>query len=180
VKKDKLLILDLDETLIYATESKLSHEPDFIFHTFYVYKRPYLEHFLSTLVDHYDIAVWSSASSDYVNIIVNQFIAPIIPLQFAWSDERCTYKRNIELDEYYYIKDLKKAKKKGYSIDSMLIVDNTREKVSRNYGNAIYPSDFVGDQDDSELKDLTTYLLGIKDHENLRRLEKRGWKSTIS
>jgi carboxy-terminal domain RNA polymerase II polypeptide A small phosphatase len=36
----KLLILDLDETLIHATSKKLSREPDFIVFDYFVYKRP--------------------------------------------------------------------------------------------------------------------------------------------
>jgi hypothetical protein len=39
--KDKLLILDLDETLIYAAEIPLARSPDFLVYDYHLYKRPY-------------------------------------------------------------------------------------------------------------------------------------------
>jgi NLI interacting factor-like phosphatase len=43
-----LLILDLDETLIYATEEPLQRVPDFIIGPYAVYRRPYLTEFLTS------------------------------------------------------------------------------------------------------------------------------------
>jgi hypothetical protein len=43
----KLLILDLDETLVYATEEKLERQEDFIVGQYYVYKRPFYTSLLS-------------------------------------------------------------------------------------------------------------------------------------
>jgi RNA polymerase II subunit A small phosphatase-like protein len=40
-KSDKLLILDLDETLIHAIEKELQFSADFTIDKFFVYKRPY-------------------------------------------------------------------------------------------------------------------------------------------
>ncbi len=45
-KSDKLLILDLDETLIHATENELNFSADFRFDRYFIYKRPYLDQFL--------------------------------------------------------------------------------------------------------------------------------------
>lgn len=47
--KKKLLILDLDETLFYATEEKLDREPDFVVGQYFVYKRPFVGLFLTLL-----------------------------------------------------------------------------------------------------------------------------------
>ena len=41
-----LLILDVDETLVFATEKELSRKADFIVFDYHVYKRPYLNQFL--------------------------------------------------------------------------------------------------------------------------------------
>lgn len=61
-----LLILDLDETLIHATSHKIRDDFDFqVFH-YFVYKRPFLDEFIATCVEHFELAVWSSASDDYV------------------------------------------------------------------------------------------------------------------
>ena len=65
-----LLILDLDETLIHATATKLSDDYAFQFFHYYVYKRPGLEAFLRSCAANFQLAVWSSASDDYVQQVV--------------------------------------------------------------------------------------------------------------
>lgn len=42
-----LAILDVDETLIYATKEKLIREPDFEVFDYRVYKRPNLNEFIN-------------------------------------------------------------------------------------------------------------------------------------
>jgi len=44
-----LAILDVDETLIYATKEKLSGEPDFEVFNYKVYKRPNSNEFINRL-----------------------------------------------------------------------------------------------------------------------------------
>jgi len=46
VSLGKLLILDLDETLIFATERPLTREADFRIGPYHVYRRPDLADFL--------------------------------------------------------------------------------------------------------------------------------------
>ncbi|MEM9507269.1 MAG: NIF family HAD-type phosphatase [Cyanobacteria bacterium P01_E01_bin.35] len=54
--KLKLLILDLDETLIYAQEKSLEREADFYTEFYCVYKRPYLQEFLQFCSEYYQVA----------------------------------------------------------------------------------------------------------------------------
>ena len=75
-----LLILDLDETLIHASATKVREEADFqVFH-YFVYKRPGLATFLTTCTQHFKLAIWSSASDDYVQAVVKQILPPSITL----------------------------------------------------------------------------------------------------
>jgi len=53
----KLLILDLDETLIYATAEKLQREPDLRVGQYFVYKRPFVEPFLDVCFESFEVAV---------------------------------------------------------------------------------------------------------------------------
>ena len=173
-----LLILDLDETLIFGTTWELDYRCDFEVGLFYVYERPMLHPFLDAVSDVYDLAVWSSGSCDYV-----QEIADVIGSEhefdwkFVWSRSRCVVGKNLETQESFFIKDLKKTKRFGYPLERTLIVDDTPTKCIRNYGNAIYPSCFEGDWRDRELEPLAAYLLGISDKPNFRSFEKRSWKS---
>ena len=80
------------------------------------------------------------------------------------------------MDEYVHEKRLKKVKKLGFSIEQILMVDDSPEKTKDNYGNAIYVTAFEGKQNDIELKKLAAYLISIKDSSNVRSFEKRAWK----
>ncbi|SEC79268.1 carboxy-terminal domain RNA polymerase II polypeptide A small phosphatase [Tenacibaculum sp. MAR_2009_124] len=191
MKEEKLLlILDIDETLIHATSNKLDKEEDFSVFNYYVYQRPYLHEFIDEIRNDYHLAIWSSASDDYVREIVNCIIPKEINLQFVWGRSRCKPKRILDIDsygiydnryqeQYNYIKPLKKVKKLGFKLERTLIVDDTPHKCIENYGNAIYPKEYLGQNDDDELLFLAKYLKTLKDEKNVRKIEKRDWKKKI-
>lgn len=176
VKPTKLLILDLDETMIHSTESRLLHPEDILFDQYFVYKRPFLDQFLIDISQHYTVGIWSSAGDLYVQTIAEKIKPPGVDFAFVWGLSRCTLKRDVERDIFEYEKKLSRLKNKGYSMESMLIVDDTREKSRSNYGNAIYISEFTGNRDDVELPHLFRYLLSLKEVSNFRTIEKRGWR----
>lgn len=170
-----LLVLDLDETLIYSSEKELgSIKHDFVCGEFFVYKRPGLDEFIQSVKEDFIVAIWSSASDKYVAEIVSKIFPANMKLEFIWARDKCTIKRDYELDCYFFTKPLKKLKRKGYDLNRILIVDDTPEKGRDNFGNIIYISEFKG-VPDNELRKLSTYLQKIKTVENVRAIEKRGW-----
>lgn len=171
-----LLILDLDETLIQGSEVRLASEHDFQAGPYFIYERPYVGSFLSQVAQYFELAVWSSASCDYVEIIAKRLARFGIEWQFVWSRKKCTYRYDYEQMEPSPIKDLRKVKKLGYNLERVLIVDDTPAKVIRNYGNAIYIRAFDGSQGDDELRALEKYLVSIHGESNFRCIEKRGWR----
>jgi RNA polymerase II subunit A small phosphatase-like protein len=191
LEQDKiLLILDIDETLIHATKEQLNQKHDFKIEDYYVYKRPFLDEFISEIKLSFKIGIWSSASDQYVERIVQEIFDEEYPLEFIWGSSRCVYRRNYRLDElrlvghsnashYHYVKPLKKLKRQGYDIERMLIIDDSPHKCQDNYGNAIYPKEFKGGKDDNELKYLLNYLEILKNKSNLRSIEKRNWRNKI-
>ena len=172
-----LLILDLDETLIHGAESRLHRDADFMVGPFHVYKRPQLSDFLGRTSSHFDMAIWSSASWDYVEHIADELSRLVPKWEFVWSRFRCVQRLHPELMQMYFVKDLKKVKRRGYDLRRVLIVDDTRLKVSRNYGNAIYVSPFEGSDDDNELPQLARYITSLRFESNFRAIEKRGWRT---
>lgn len=172
-----LLILDLDETLIHGAESRLHRDADFMVGPFHVYKRPHLESFLDATTSHFDVAIWSSASSDYVDGIAT-VLADFVPKwQFVWSRKRCVQRMHPEMMTTIFIKDLRKVKRRGYDLNRVLMVDDTRHKVSRNFGNAIYIPPYEGEDGDCELPRLAKYVNSLRYEPNFRRIEKRGWRT---
>ncbi len=177
-----LLILDIDETLIHASEDCFREDYDFRVFDYFVYKRPFLREFLQFCNQYFTLAVWSSSGKHYLQKVVQEIFPPEISLAFAWGREKCT---PIFMCEEYahqpfpyeYAKILKKVKKKGFSLKKMLIVDDTPAKVKNAYGNAIYPLPFEGNPNDNELPKLMQYLLTLKDAQNVRNIEKRNWRT---
>lgn len=182
--KTKLVILDLDETLIFGTPTKLDRDEDFKVFDYYIYKRPYLNEFILEIYKHFKIAIWSSAGDEYVQEVTRQ-IKPInIDFEFVWSREKAVYQRNYDehgdIDSHYhYVKPLKKVKKLGYKLSEVLIIDDSPHKSKLNFGNAIYPKEYEGKLVDDELSILSKYLQVIKDKEDFRRIEKRNWKTKM-
>jgi RNA polymerase II subunit A small phosphatase-like protein len=69
-KSNKLIIFDLDETLIHASFTELSYPAHFMFDKYFVYERPGVRSFLHNIAQHFTIGIWSSASDEYVAEIV--------------------------------------------------------------------------------------------------------------
>lgn len=175
-RKAILLILDLDETLIYATEQPLDRTADCIVGPYCVYFRPHLHAFLTDVAPLFQLAVWSSGSPDYVAVTASRIMPNGVEPALVWGRDRCTRRYDHERQEEYWVKDLKKVKRLGFDLDRVLIVEDTPQKVERNYGNAIYVASYFGEADDEELLGLTAYLKSIHADDNVRRVEKRGWK----
>jgi Dullard-like phosphatase family protein len=172
-----LLILDLDETLIYATEKPLDRTPDFVFERFSVYKRPHVEVFLSEVSKTFDLSLWTSATTIYTQEILKKLTPCDVQFKFVWTRERCTKRRDLEKQEEEWLKDLRKIKRLGYELGRVLVVDDTAAKYSRSYGNLITVAPYFGSDEDSELVYLAKYLESLKEIANVRSVEKRNWKS---
>ena len=79
--------------------------------------------------------------------------------------------------EAYYIKNLKKLKRKKYCLKEIVMVDDTPRKLERNYGNLVRVTEWLRDTNDNELLSLMQYLADLKNVENVRKIEKRGWQN---
>jgi len=173
----KIVVLDLDETLIYARKNDVNTY-DFKVGDFLVNKRSYLNEFLSFCNENFEVIIWTSSSKNYAEEIVHN-IMDEKNVSILLSREDCVQTRDLNTDEIVWIKDLKKLKRKGYCLDNILVIDDSPEKLQRNYGNLIRIKPFYGDADD-ELLLLQKYLETILHEVNFRKIEKRNWRNKIS
>jgi TFIIF-interacting CTD phosphatase-like protein len=187
INNDKLLILDLDETLIHATAKPLVQQSDFLVYNYHVYKRPYLDTFLATCLDWFDVAVWTSSGAEYASKVVDTIFPDPQALAFVWTSDRCSIVYNYNYDlidgdypQYYSRKLLKKVKRRGYNLESVIAIDDTPKKWEKSYGNLVRVTPFEGDKSDRELEHLLIYLDTLKNEKNIRSIEKRGWRDRIS
>jgi TFIIF-interacting CTD phosphatase-like protein len=181
--KNKLLILDLDETLIYSTETQLARTADLLVYSYYVYKRPNLANFITTCFEWFDVAVWTSSGAEYAAAIVTAIFPDPQLLKFIWASDRCSIAINYNHDRidgyyptYYSRKLIKKVKRQGYKLESIIAIDDTPKKWEQSYGNLVRIDPFEGDESDRELDYLIDYLNILKDAENVRSIDKRGWR----
>jgi RNA polymerase II subunit A small phosphatase-like protein len=147
----RLVIFDLDETLVHATDTRLPFEPDFEVPPFFVYQRPYVHELLSFAAQRFDLAVWSSSSAEYVAAVTAKLFGATYPLKFAWAVERCVQREDPRTNGYVYIKDLRKVQSQGYAVERITIVDDSHDKVKRQPRNHLHVKPFTGERTDAEL-----------------------------
>lgn len=202
--KRKLIVLDLDETLIHSVQQSNdnqildntdmsnveTYETDFSWShatvSYKVYVRPYVKEFLDFCFENFDVGVWTAATQDYADKIVPLVFKHRVPI-FVFTRERCTTKTD-NRDYLLYpltdtVKKLQKVKRrkfngKRYNINNILVIDDTPSTFKCNYGNAIQISEWNGNTHDVELQLLIRYIKTILDFP-FRTIEKRNWKEQV-
>lgn len=172
-----LLILDIDESLVYSSENPLDPNFNFRLDSYKVVKRPYLDKFISQIFQWFDVAIWTAATDDYAQEIIQQVFPSSQKLEFVWSRKRCALRYDYEKGDYFWIKDLKKVKRIGYNLEKVLIIEDESRAIQRSYGNLILTSAYDGNPEDKELQILLNFLEWISKVENVRKIEKRHWRS---
>jgi hypothetical protein len=106
VKKRKLLVLDLDETLIHTAYAPIEGaELKARRGYFYLYERPYLKAFLDRCSAENDLAIWSASKADYVRWIIRSTV--LSEYSFAFVNTRKSCKRIFSNGgRVEYLKDL--------------------------------------------------------------------------
>lgn len=150
----QLVIFDLDETLVHATEVPLSHARDFQLGRYFVYVRPFASELIKVSASRFDIAVWSSSSQQYVEAVSTALFGQSAPLKFLWSVSRCVQKADPKSRGYVYVKDLRRVMKHGYTVDQIIMLDDSPEKLQRQPAQHLCVPAFLGDPDDRALLDI--------------------------
>jgi RNA polymerase II subunit A small phosphatase-like protein len=175
-----LLILDLDETLVYARHAAEGHGYSFQVAKYFVSVRPHLSEFLESVFNWFSVAVWTSAGEDYGQQVIAEVFPNPEALEFCWFANRCTRAYDPELREHFIVKDLKKVRRAGFPLERVLMIDDTSSKLKRHYGNHLPIKPFLGDPSDTELLDVLPFLNWIRGESDFRAIEKRNWRTHSS
>lgn len=174
-----LLVLDLDETLVYASEFELERAADFRACGYHVYRRPHLAEFIDHVLARFEVGVWTSSGRIYADAIVAELF-PAESLRFVWASERCSITRDWTTGYYLNRKPLKKLKRRGYRLEQVIAIDDTPSKHACNYGNLVRVDEYLGDNiGDDELVWLMRYLDRLSAEPNVRVIEKRRWRQRL-
>ena len=192
---DKILVIDLDETLIHTSFKKIPN-PDFqiqLDSTIYTKKkteinaieelsiqkiveayiriRPGVNEFLSQLSKYYDLYVYSASSKNYLNNIMKHLDKNNIIKKCYCRDDCIIYVENSEKDfdkpnnKYNYVKDLKKINK---DLRNIVFVDNNIMSFKLQEKNGIPIKSFYDDIDDIELFKLIPILKNLSGFYDVR------------
>ncbi len=178
----KLLVLDLDSTLIWS-DFKETINYDFTIWVanccIWIKTRPNLSIFLDYCFSHYDVGVWSAATREYVLKVVN-YIFRGKSLKFIMSGERCTQHFWYDKLNHQYtnivLKKLVKiwnVKKWHYRKHNTLILDDNNETYLKNRGNAIPINAYLGGNIDNEFMRIIIILENVKNCPDVRLIDKK-------
>lgn len=144
----KILALDLDNTLIYSS----TREPyiyDFSFDMklqndsikVYVQKRPFVDLFLSKILQMFDVYIFTASIAKYAKEVVSRLI-PSLPTDKVISKERC---------KYFNGQLIKELSLFGRDFSKIMIVDDQPVSYSLNPYNGIRIHPFTGQLNDNIL-----------------------------
>lgn len=139
------VVLDLDETLVYARSGPL-------------YVRPGVELLMSFLRDHCETIVWTAALSCYAAAVVSE-IDPARAVSYTISRDSCRSRDGS--------KDIKLLHR---DLDYLILIDNTPDSIRGNECNSVLVDDYEG----GELEDLTLVHLVEFLTELVRDIERGG------
>ena len=172
----KILVLDLDETLIHSFFESLEN-PDFEINInlydeikdiecnkIYVSKRPGLDIFFNELNKFYKIYIFSSSPQDYVSKITKEIDKNKIILK-CFSKNDCL---TVPGGDHYniYIKDLLKIDK---DLSKIVILDDNITSFSLQTENGIPIKSWYGNKQDIELFKLIPLLKKLSNYKDVRK-----------
>jgi RNA polymerase II subunit A small phosphatase-like protein len=157
----RLIVFDLDETLVHATQEPLAIPASFEVPPYVVYVRPFAAELIDFCARRFDVAVWSSSSQLYVEAVTSRLFGTQYPIKFSWDVQRCVQKVDPRTNGYVYIKDLRKVQKHGYTVNEILMIDDSPEKLQRQPGRHLHIAPFTGDVNDRALLDVIDKLRNV-------------------
>ena len=159
----KLLVLDLDETLVHADfegiflnyDTVISFTCDGCSHSVGVFLRPGVNDFLQILKEQFDICIYTASSSQYADAVID-YLDPEkkIVTKRLYRDD-C-----INIGNKLFIKDLSIFAKE-YIMKDIVIVDNSMYSFMNNLSNGILISSFYYNKSDLELYSVMNYLIDL-------------------
>lgn len=153
----KLIIFDIDETLIHSCDEWIGRKPDFIAANKMIFIRPYAKEFIDRLKSEYKLAVWSAAHGQYLNEIVYKLFGNTKQLEFIWGRTECELLSGLDGCDYFG-KNLSKIKALGWSEDQFIIIDDKPENITDKNGKSVVAiKPYYGSVDDQELKVLIAH-----------------------
>ncbi|XP_076880526.1 CTD small phosphatase-like protein 2-A isoform X3 [Brachyhypopomus gauderio] len=165
------MVLDLDETLVFSSLNMIE-DAEYTFNTcfqdqeykVYVVLRPYVREFLQSMVNHFEMFVYTSAKKEYAEVIVDILDPKKKLFRHRLYQDDCACVRG------HYIKDLAILER---DLSKTVILDNAPHTFPYHLMNMIPIKSWCGDQQDKELQRLVPYLEKLVQADDFRTVLKR-------
>ncbi|CAD8179881.1 unnamed protein product [Paramecium pentaurelia] len=171
-KEKKILILDLDETLIHSCTSKEKSQVQLKTEDGQLLRfnvRPYLAYFLDNLSTFYQIFIFTASSPSYALALVD-YIDPLEDkILGIFTRNHC-----LETKNGYFIKDLRILR--DVDLKNIIIVDNLTHSFGFQLENGIPILEWTDDEKDQELKYLVDYLIEASQYDDVREFNREKLK----
>eukprot|EP00658_Telonema_sp_P-2_P041836 TRINITY_DN2996_c0_g1_i2.p1 TRINITY_DN2996_c0_g1~~TRINITY_DN2996_c0_g1_i2.p1 ORF type:complete len:297 (-),score=76.13 TRINITY_DN2996_c0_g1_i2:120-1010(-) len=142
----RTLVLDLDETLVHTTWDRQ--------HGWRTQKRPYLDKFLKTMSQHFEIVIFSCGLVHTVDPVIGAIDPNQSMVMYRLYRDSTVYRKG------EYIKDLSRLNR---DLNRVIMIDDNAEHVQDQPENAIVIPKFTGDNSDMVLLQLIPLLKGMFD-----------------
>ena len=179
----KLLILDLDETLIHSDLDFLLKNKNIKYDKILYFDsdeekniplpliiRPGIYEFLDYASENFDLVVFTASDQDYADTIINYIEKDKKYFKMRLYRNECIY-----IEPGLYIKDLRIFS--GYkNMEDIIILDNSLFSFANQLNNGILITSFFNDKNDTFLNSVKDYLDYIKDERDIRKINKESFK----
>jgi len=199
VNQKKLLIFDMDETLIHCVDDVEKQDSDIILEikfpdvdedeTVYagINVRPHIIDCLKEASQHYQVIVFTASHQVYADAILD-FIDPDGSLiqhrlyrhNCILTTSECSPSSNSACSgSAFYVKDLRIFQNSGFSLEDIVIVDNSVYSFAFHIDNGIPIVPFYDDKDDEEMLHLMYYLNCLADVEDVRVQNRQAFELSV-
>lgn len=179
-----LLILDLDHTLLFASDRPFARPADLTFGPYFIYDRPHLREFLTFVTTRFRPAIWSASHPSFVEPLASHLFPDLTPLAFIWTRDQCSNRYDLGALHHTPVKDLRRLIPLSENLAHILHLSMTPPPNSRPHPNSaanLLPiPPFEGDPKDTLLLHLIDYLTQVTAapaQPDFRSLALRQWQS---
>ena len=181
-RSKKLLILDLDETLIHADldfslKGKVKYDKILYFDSedeknipIPLIIRPEMYTFLDYTSEYFDLVIFTASEQLYADTIINYIEKDKKYFKLRLYRNSCIF-----IEPGLYIKDLR-IFSDHKKLEDIIILDNSLFSFANQLNNGILITSFFDDRNDSFLMNVKEYLDYIKNEKDIRGINKQSFR----
>lgn len=162
LSEKKILLLDLDETLIHADfdeefpsasyDTVINFKGDDEDISVGIFIRNGLHQFLEEVSKHFEIGIFTASRKEYADAVINYIDPSKNFIKFRLYRNNCINVNGASIKDMRIFKDIVKMEK-------IVIVDNSIYSFANQLSNGILINSFYNDRSDAELINVMSYLL---------------------